>query len=199
MPGVIQNTYDPVVLVRELHADEDYVMTAFERHASHCRQCANPLEAQRQGRTLCDRGRQYAVDVAKYLYSKNGKAYSVVARERNQPTLVKIPHGCPAVRGLLLAIEDGLRLHRKEQNQTPVISYDRNYHVPARRPTMPSTSYREIIEREPRTTTKRRRIIVYPSPRGSPSRGSLYDADAVDRIERYYESSRVYRPAEYYR
>ncbi|KAH8427938.1 uncharacterized protein LDX57_005641 [Aspergillus melleus] len=207
MPApIIQNISEPVVPVRELEADEEYVMTNFERHAGHCYQCADPLQVHREDRSLCDRGHQYALDVADYIYSKNGKAYSVVGRETNQPIMVRIPRNSVAVRGLLLAIEDGLRLHRRErqpvQTAAPVISYDRTYLVPPRRritqPAPQQPAYNEIIEREPRTP-KRRRVIVYPSPRSSPSRGSLYEADAADRVERFKESSRIYRPAEYHR
>ncbi|KAL2866463.1 uncharacterized protein BJX67DRAFT_381981 [Aspergillus lucknowensis] len=203
MPAPIVTVAEPVLPVRELEADEQYVMTAFERHADHCYQCNDPLQVHQEDRSLCDRGHQYAVDVAAYLYSKNGKAYSVVDRDLNQPTLVKIPRNCVATRGLLLAIEDGLRLQRKEKAHkpvvdgptSPIISYDRTYHIPPRR----TSTVTEIIEREPRTV-KSRRVIVYPSPhRGSPSRGSLYDSDAADRVERVKESSRVYRPAEYHR
>ncbi|KAL2816220.1 hypothetical protein BDW59DRAFT_153355 [Aspergillus cavernicola] len=197
MPAPIITT-DPVLPVRELEADEQYVMDAFERHASHCYHCNEPLQVHREDRLLCDRGHKYAIDVAAYLYSKNGKAYSVVDRDLNQPTLVKIPRDCVATRGLLLAIEDGFRLQRKvkaepvvDTSTSPIISYDRTYHVAPRR----SQTVTEIIEREPRTS-KSRRVIVYPSPhRGSPSRGSLYDSDAADRVERVKESSRIY----YYR
>ncbi|KAL2853489.1 hypothetical protein BJY01DRAFT_65357 [Aspergillus pseudoustus] len=198
MPAPIVTIAEPVLPVRELEADEQYVMTAFERHAERCYQCNDPLNVQQEDRALCDRGHQYAIDVAAYLYSKNGKAYSVVDRDLNQPTLVKIPRNCVATRGLLLAIEDGLRLQRKEkvrrpvivdEPNAPIISYDRTYPVPPRR----TSTVTEIIEREPRTI-KSRRVIVYPSPhRGSPSRGSLYDSDAADRVERVKESSRVYR------
>jgi hypothetical protein len=177
-------------------------MTTFERHADHCYQCNDPLQVQQEDRALCDRGHRYAIDVAAYLYSKNGKAYSVIDRDLNQPTLVKIPRNYVATRGLLLAIEDGLRLQRKEKVRKPVIvdepgapiiSYDRTYPVPPRR----TSTVTEIIEREPR---KSRRVIVYPSPhRGSPSRGSLYDSDAADRVERVKESSRVYRKTDYRR
>ncbi|THC93642.1 hypothetical protein EYZ11_006892 [Aspergillus tanneri] len=208
MPApIVENILQPVLPVRELEADEEFVIAAFERHASHCYRCADPLQVQQEDRSLCDRGHQYALDVAEYIYSKKGKAYSVVDRELNQPTLVKIPRTSVAVRGLLLAIEDGLRLHRKELQKStqsaPVISYDRTYLVPPRRAaTQPAASqpaaYNEIIEREPRSL-KRRRVIIYPSPRGSPSRGSLYEADAADRVERFKGSSRIYRPAEYHR
>ncbi|KAL3476282.1 hypothetical protein BJX99DRAFT_228220 [Aspergillus californicus] len=196
-------TSDPVLPVRELEADEQYVMDAFERHADHCYQCNDPLRVHQEDRSLCDRGHKYAIDVAGYLYAKNGKSYSVVDRDLDQPTLVKIPRDCVATRGLLLAIEDGLRLQRKEKAKPvtkpnpPVISYDRTYHIAPRR----SQTVTEIIEREPRPVkSKSRRVIVYHSPhRGSPSRGSLYDSDAADRVERVKETSRIYRPAEYYR
>lgn len=208
MPAPIIVNSQPVLPVRELEADEEYVMESFERHADHCYQCNDPFRTHQEGRQLCDRGDQYATDVDKYLYSKNSKSYSTVDRERNQPTLVKIPRECIATRELLLAIEDGLILKHKakaqklltDKSNAPVISYDRSYPVAPRR----SSTVTEIIERQPRTI-KSRRVIVYPSPhrgsssRGSPSRGSLYDSDAADRIERVKESSRIYRPAEYHR
>lgn len=198
MPAVIEPAPEPVVLVRELHADEEYVMMAFERHADHCTRCADPLRAHEKGHSLCNRGHQYAIDVTEYMYSKNGKAHSVVDRERNQATLVKIPRDCAATRGLLIAVENGLRLRRRAQDhQRPIISYDQTYPVPPRRPAPQPAAYHEIIEREPRTP--KRRVIVYPSPRSSPSRGSLYNSDAAARVERYHGSLRVYRPGEYFR
>ncbi|KKK15997.1 hypothetical protein P175DRAFT_0438600 [Aspergillus ochraceoroseus IBT 24754] len=218
MPAPIVTVAEPVLSVRDLEADEQYVMTAFERHANHCYRCMNPLDVHQKGHSLCDRGHQYAIDVAAYLYSKNGKAYSVVDRDLNQPTLVKIPRNCVATRELLLAIEAGLRPQRREkprapvaplvsdESTSPIISYDRTYHVPPRRTNTQQQQQQqqpvtctEIIEREPRAI-KSRRVIIYPSPnRGSSSRGSLYDSDAADRVERVKESSRIYRPTEYYR
>ncbi|KAL2808500.1 hypothetical protein BJX63DRAFT_34947 [Aspergillus granulosus] len=192
---------EPPLPVRELSADEQYVMEAFERHADHCYQCNNPLQVDQENRTFCERGQQYAKDVSDYIYSKNGKAHSVVDRELNQPTLVRIPHDCVATHDLLLSIEDGLRIHPEERrskpvvhdSMAPVISYDRIYPVAPKR-SKPAT---EILEREP-GKIRSRRVIVYPTPRhGSPSRGSLYDADAADRIEMVKESSRIYRRTDY--
>lgn len=194
MPSAIDPP-EPVVLVRELQDDEEYVMMAFERHASHCSQCADPIKTYEEGRSLCERGHQYAIDVTEYLYSENGKAHSVVDRRLNQDTLVKIPRTCIAARGLLLAIENGLRLNRNVQRPAPVISYDQTYPIPPRRPVHQPEPYHEIIEREPRTE-KRRRVIIYPSPRSSPSRGSrgsLYNSDPTDRGERYHGTTRIHR------
>lgn len=192
MPARIEPA-DPVVVVRDLYDDEKYVMTAFEGHAARCPNCADPLQTHAEGHNLCDRGRQHALDVAEYLYSEGGKHYSAVDRENGKPMRVRIPRDAVAVRGLLAAIEDGLRLR-----VPAVISYDRTYPVaprlqPVQPPSQSPEPAREIIERSPK-----RRLIVYNSPRGSPSRGSLYNADRADRVERY-ETSRIYRPAEYYR
>ncbi|KAL2002417.1 hypothetical protein VTN02DRAFT_6841 [Thermoascus thermophilus] len=197
MPAI----YQPLVVpVRELHADEEFVLAEFERHASRCSRCADPWRVHKEGGTLCDRGHQYAIDVASYIYSRNGKAYSVVEREHNVFTLVKIPSDCQAVRGLLRAMEDGLRVHRKEnpKAQPPVISYDKTYPVAARVPTLRPETEKAIIERTPQGA-KHRHTIVYRSPRTSPARDSLYESDRTDRVERRYESWRLHRPARYFR
>lgn len=172
---------DPVTRVRDLADDETFVLSEYEGHASKCSRCVDALDTFREGRSLCERGLQYASDVANYVFSKDGKAFSAVDKERHEVMLVRIPRGFKASRRLLLAIEEGLRLHnhRREQQQ-PVISYDQNYLVgPRRSSTTTAEPVTEIIERAPRT---RRRVIVYP--RSSPNRGSLYEADRADRQER---------------
>ncbi|PYH49274.1 uncharacterized protein BP01DRAFT_75176 [Aspergillus saccharolyticus JOP 1030-1] len=205
MPHQVEQVVEPVVPVRELEADETYVLDSFESHASHCSRCANPLKTREEDRSLCKRGHQYARDVADYLRSKKGKIYSVVDLERNRSCLVKVPLKYAAARQLLLAIEDGLRVENKSaagprNSAPPVISYDATYPVAPRRITTqdylrPSQA---IIEREPRSL-KRHRAIIYTSPRSSPSRGSLYESDAAERYERVKESSRIYRPTDYHR
>lgn len=171
-----------VTPLRDLADDEAYVLTAYENHASKCSRCIDALETLREGRTLCDRGLARANDVANYIFSKQGKAYSVVDREHNAEVLVSIPRQHKAARRLLRAIEEGLRLRRDQ----PIVSYDRTYHV-APREQQPAAAaaeretetVTEIIERAPR-----RRVIVYrrSSPsRTSPSRGSLYETDRKER------------------
>ncbi|PWY83796.1 hypothetical protein BO94DRAFT_536474 [Aspergillus sclerotioniger CBS 115572] len=198
MPHPVEQPAEPVVLVRDLEADEQLVISQFERHASHCSQCADPMTVLEEKLLLCKRGNQYARDVVDYLRSKNGKIYSVVDLEHNRTTLVKVPLKNAAARQLLLAIEQGLCVLPKTSSVTPppVISYDPA--PPRRASTQENMACTTIIEREPRSL-KRRRVIVYTSPRSSPSRGSLYEADAADRIERVNRTSRIYRPSEYYR
>ncbi|KAL4799965.1 hypothetical protein BDV19DRAFT_201714 [Aspergillus venezuelensis] len=218
MPGPIITT-EHTIPVRPLEDDENLVARDFQRHVDHCEQCDRFLhgpelrEVTRKAMkdSLCERGILYAKDVNEYIYCKGGRTYSAVARDHNQPTLVKVPRDFESTRALLLDIEDGLNLEREakeykavqpvKRSTSPVISYDRTYYVAPRRTQTQEVT--EIIERQPRNV-KTRRYIVYQSPsrsspaRGSPSRGSLYDSDAADRHERV-RSSRIYRPAEYYR
>ncbi|EED23371.1 conserved hypothetical protein [Talaromyces stipitatus ATCC 10500] len=179
--------YSPVAKVRDLEADESFVLTEYETHARKCTRCIDALDAFREGRLLCERGLGYARDVANYIFTKSGKAYSAVDNEHDEEVLVRIPREYKASRRLLLAIEEGLRLRRDQ----PIVSYDATYPVGARRPAENAgaggdddETVTEIIERAPRT---RRRVIIYrrTSPgRTSSSRGSLYEADRVDRQER---------------
>ena len=108
--------------------DELYVMKAFARHARHCSSCARPYDTHKKGGSLCPKGHQRALDVAQYLYNKQGEARSVVDREGNRTVQVEIPANCDVVRSLLKAIERGLRLRRV----APLQSYDSTYHIPAR-------------------------------------------------------------------
>lgn len=179
--------------VRNLEADETFVLLEYETHARKCSRCSDALDAYREGRLLCERGLAYARDVANYVFTDSGKAYSAVDREHGEEVLVRIPREYKACRRLLLAVEEGLRLRR----QQPVISYDSTYPVAERRSSVVGSSdadagaeaddkemVTEIIERSPRT---RRRVIIYrrtsPSQTSS-SRGSLYEADRADRRER---------------
>jgi hypothetical protein len=160
--------------------DEIYVMKAFARHAAHCVVCADPYDVHRRHGTLCDKGHQRAVDVAKYLYHIGDEAFSLVDRQSNIRVRVEIPAGCEAVRGLLKAMERGLRLRRRE----PIVSYDENYYVPPRRmptvdvDTRPNRNYAVETVGSPPPADRRR-------PRREESRkvgrGSLFEEDMRER------------------
>lgn len=196
MPGfpIRQVDFNPnLAYSRPPRDDEVYVMKAFDRHASHCTQCARPYEVHRLGQTLCSKGLQRARDVAQYLYNKGGQAYSLVDREGNQRIRVEIPAGCESVRGLLKAMERGLRLHQR----APVVSYDPTYHITPR-----------IIQTEPRThelpeVRKPRLETAGPSPcvytrqirRDKPyhvGRGSLWEQDMKERENQRNSTQPVY-------
>lgn len=178
---------------RAAHDDEAYVMKAWTRHSSNCRQCARPYELYKLGGTLCPKGQQRARDVANYLYNKEGEVYSLVDQERRQSTRVEIPAGCDSVRDLLKALERGFL----QRCQTPVESYDRTYFVaPRRLPTEPRTvkprqhrkpSHPEIVDPAPSFYTPE---ISRERPLG---RGSLYEEDMRER-----ESLREYPKPIYY-
>ncbi|ERF74561.1 hypothetical protein EPUS_00691 [Endocarpon pusillum Z07020] len=109
--------------------DEEYVMEHFHKHAKHCDDCHDPYKTYKKGGTLCDQGHRLAQDVAGYMYSKGGKAYSMLDRESlKQRVQVEIPPHCDKVRGLLQAVDHGLRV----QKPGALKSQDKNYYVPTR-------------------------------------------------------------------
>jgi hypothetical protein len=61
--------------------DGEYdVIQHFAQHASRYPRCEDPYRVHIKGGTLCERGHVYAGDVVRYVYSKAGKAYSIVDR-----------------------------------------------------------------------------------------------------------------------
>ena len=173
-------------------------MKAYAHHASHCSICAHPYDVHKRGGTLCTKGHQRALDVAQYLYNKSGQAYSLVDREGNQRIQVEIPAGCESVRGLLKAIERGLRLRRR----VPATSYDRTYDVPPRR-VQPERNYQQ--PREPASIRKPHLETAEPPPAYSRQqrhekpfyggRGSLFEEDMRERESRYKSRQPVYYKA----
>ncbi len=144
-----------LTIMREPYDDEQYVMTAYERHSNRCTQCVSHLNMSRRGPTLCRRGYKYARDVAGYLFSLNGKHFSVVASESGRLIQVKTPHNAFAVRSLLAAIEAGLPLYPREgitsdhcQPQQPVTKQIQPQYQ------SPKLKTYKIIERKPRAVQR---------------------------------------------
>lgn len=211
MPGAIE-IVEPILVVRDLHADELLVLEDFERHAAHCSQCTSALS--KNPRSLCGVGRLRAVDVTKYIYTQSGKPFSAVDKEGGRSMRVKLPRESLAVRSLLGVVEDDTRTQSPRRGRAPPVrppsgNYDSHrpiIHQIQPRPRTPESDalVRQIIERSPSTSSSRRHSIVYQSPRSSPSRspssrGSLYTYDNRDRVERRYESARIYRLSDSYR
>lgn len=154
--------------------DESYVMHAFSRHASRCNSCHDPFQVYKTGGTLCPKGHQRALDVAQYVYSKGGLAFSSIDRERNQRTQIEIPAGCEPVRSLLKAMDRGLRVMKR----APSTSYDKTYYVPAR----PVTEIRPRAQRRPSTKELRLETVEPPSqPRPRYSRAPSYASSRSSR------------------
>lgn len=61
--------------------------------------------------SLYARGYEYAYEATNYLFTQEGKNFSVVTRERGKSVQVKIPRSAVAVHSLLAAIKAGLHLY----------------------------------------------------------------------------------------
>jgi hypothetical protein len=152
-----------------------------------------------EGGTLCERGHAHARDVAQYVYSKAGKAYSVIHRSATDTSIqIEIPAKCDAIRGLLKAVDQGLKVRGPASR--PVVTHDRTYHVPGRRPLPDRRDGYEVMEVAPRRRKaeggdrrreerwraegggRRRETVYVPS-----GRGSLYAKDEEEHRRRKRE------------
>jgi hypothetical protein len=117
-------------------------------------------------------------------------AYSVIDRSATDARVqIEIPVKCDAIRGLLRAVDKGLKVRGPASR--PVVTHDRTYHVPDRRPLPGRRDWYEVMEVAPRRREDRRRaegggrrreedekerrqrrkklgepVIVYAEPRG---------------------------------
>jgi hypothetical protein len=202
------------VYSRRPRLDEEYVMEHFHKHAEVCRDCRDPYKTHKAGKTLCDQGHRLAQDVAHYVYSKGGRPYSMLDRESlRQRVQVEIPPHCGNVRGLLQAVDHGMRVQKP--GSTP--SHDRNYYVPSRpdrrsyrdRSEIPLQESKRFRDEQRRYHDDRRHRYdpayqygdkhQYSAKRQSlPSNyapyGSLWEKDVKDRKHRqsYYDGNPVY-------
>ncbi|KAI9682369.1 MAG: hypothetical protein M1817_000423 [Caeruleum heppii] len=169
-------------LCRPPTTPENSAIHAFARHASHCRHCQDPYLAHLSGGTLCERGSRRARAVVRYLYlDSTGRTCSTYADEEGDGysvVRVEIPYGCDSVRGLLKAVERGLRFEQRSSTKSnskpksryttkPIVSYDKTYLVKSRTPktseqrettTITTTSVPSKRSRRPQVE-----IVDYPS------------------------------------
>jgi hypothetical protein len=178
--------FDPAsnTIYRPARDDELDVIQHFAHHASHCPRCEDPFRVYVNSDTLCDRSHAYARDVAQYLSSKAGKAYSVIDRNATDGRVqIEIPPRCDAVRGLLKALDQGLKI--SSQKLSTVVSHDRTYPVPERRRLLKQRDGYYVLEVAPRRREERERVkggdqrcdIVYVKE-------SLYDEEERRRRRR---------------
>jgi hypothetical protein len=186
MPGrVVEFVPASNTICRPARDDERYVMQHFTAHASYCPRCEDSYRICMQGDTLCERGHAHARDIAQYVYSKPGKVYSVTDRNATGARVqIEIPAKCDAIRGLLKAVDQGLKV--KGPASRPVVIHDRTYHVLDQRP-LPDRY--KVIEVAPRRREERRaedgnrrRDTVYVL-----GRGSLHEKDEKERRQRRKE------------
>lgn len=174
---------------RRLREDERAVCASWSRHAAKCSHCNDPVDVWRRGGQLCDRGRSYAIDIARYIFSKAGRPHSVIDKVYNgQRNEIEIPYEYDAVRELIRAFDKGLNLNSKSH----VVNHDRDYYVEPR-----DADYYDNIEITPRSRRERERYHD-DSVRRKPVyyddlyRGSLDRADEKTRQDgQKYESDPV--------
>jgi len=124
-------------------------MQRFAAHASHCPRCEDPYSVYMKGGSLCERGNAYVRDVTQYVYSKIGKAYSVIDRSANDARVqIEIPAKCDAIRVLLKAVNQGQKVTGPASR--PVVTHDRTVHLPDRRPMFDRRDGYEVMEVAPR-------------------------------------------------
>lgn len=162
-------------------------MNRFAKHASHCAKCNDPVKSG----ALCDSGNKYAREVAQYVYTRNGKAYSIVDRQqRHEKIQIEVPANCAVITKLCQAVERGLTLkrekvtgvdHRAKQPRTVLRDSREGYEVVIVRPNSSREERRWQDGREQRSErTEKRNDTVYVK-----GRASLYEKDEVERRQRY--------------
>ncbi|KAL2441090.1 hypothetical protein ABEF95_011856 [Exophiala dermatitidis] len=175
---------------------EQSVMDHFARHAARCEVCKDPEHSYKHDIPLCDRGNTLAMDVAKYVYSKGGKPFSVVDRLQGKRIQLEIPPGCQVINSLVRAFDRGMI----PRARNPVVVTQ-----VAPTPTQPSTPRVQRGERVERTErpasyyhprTERRR--EYPAEEYTP-RATRYRSGDVQMVEIVPSSARRERREQVYR
>ena len=157
---------------RPLTPTEAWSLYHFETHARKCPECYDPLGVHLKGNRLCDNGHALAQDVAEHVYHRAGEVYSKKTDDHKH-VRVEIPPGYDQLRLLLQAID---RAVRSTSRTTPIISYDTNYPVSARR--------RESSpERRRRYEDEREEVIVEPaSSQRRPQRKSSHKSKRYSTV-----------------
>lgn len=115
-----QQQQQPPVALRAPADDEHYVMWRFAAHTTRCSHCKQPLDVVRKGTALCRTGALHAQLITQYLYSENGKVFSLVDRDmQHRYVQVHVPKDCTVVRELMLAAERGLSTDHHSQAPDP--------------------------------------------------------------------------------
>ncbi|KAJ5515825.1 hypothetical protein N7527_007385 [Penicillium freii] len=100
--------------IREPYDDEQYVITAYEKHSRQCLRCIASFEKKGGCHAMCDRGYKYARDVASYVLTQNGDCFSIVESESGRIARIEVPCKYRRVHSLLAAMEDGFDIGHGE-------------------------------------------------------------------------------------
>ncbi|KAI1907270.1 hypothetical protein LOZ53_005439 [Ophidiomyces ophidiicola] len=155
--------------------DEFHVMERFANHAVNCSQCARPYATIRQGEALCPRGARHVSTMAQYIYSFDGKAYSLMARKMGTVQEIAIPPSLAIVADLMRALQHGLNV-KKAQAAVIVHNEENNASGMLIAPTPNKDSSRSVQVIQHNRGSKQRE--------GAYVRGTLFDNDVVHKKPR---------------
>ncbi|EEP76300.1 predicted protein [Uncinocarpus reesii 1704] len=168
--------------------DELYVMERYASHAVHCAPCAHPYTTIRRGQSLCSRGARHVTNMAQYIYSRDGKAYSVATKDRGQAQEIAIPSRFAVIAELMRAFEYGLKVKKAQA----VVIHDKRNDTQE----LPSTPVQLSAPKTP--------AIYTPKPAtGIVSNTQLVrqnqDLQEIGEPEKRYNSPRIKTPGQYLR
>ena len=124
--------------LRSLHADEAYVLDAYQDHANYCSWCAEPLESA----DLCSVGTQLAEKVVKYLSQRGGQFYARRSHPGDKTDKVRLPTLAYSVKRLLAAVEQGYHLKTTGEKDPGTAAQDySSIHIIEPRPRQSTPTY----------------------------------------------------------
>lgn len=182
---------------RQPRDDELSVMIYFARHAARCNICVDPYDAYKRDIPLCDRGHSFARDVAKYIYAKGGKPFSVVDRQNGDRIQIEIPVGCEVITDLVKAFDRGMNLKASK----PVVVMSKG----EKREKVERFEKIERVDRSPSHSTRPKEYPVYRQddykiveivPNSTRRERKERDGRG-DRVEERYRYERKERPVSY--
>ncbi|SMY23767.1 unnamed protein product [Zymoseptoria tritici ST99CH_1A5] len=185
---------------RPLSQTEAWSLYHFEHHARHCPSCHSPHNVFLRGDSLCSIGLRLAQDVAYHVYHLDGEFYSTTASKDDGAKLVRVEIPAPYtnLRGLLRSMDYALRQRRQRHTTRPVpiISYDRSYPIPARRPSNETTERAQVIV-EP-ASSPRKKSHRHHSKHKSSSSDRRYSTVIVDSLNDDEAVDSAYEDQDYF-
>lgn len=199
MPSIIPEAppQPKVGIVRPPLDDEFYVMERYAAHASHCAPCAQPYATLRKGESLCPRGAHHVKNMAQYIYSYDGKAYSVVSKRAGEIQEIAIPSSLGVVSALMRAFDYGLKIKKARAQVVIHNPKDAAQDAPATpaKPQPSTTPIAPALTKPEDSFETSNTQLIRPS-----SRGTLFASDvSIRNPQKYHSGSRIKRPGEFLR
>lgn len=114
---------------RDATLAEKWSLYNFERHATRCPECYNPLHVYQREENLCPTGHAMAQDVDMHVFRQDGYVYSTT-KDNHKLVPIKFPNGYVQTAQLLRALE---WIRKKSKRLPPRIIHEKTYPVTERR------------------------------------------------------------------